>query len=247
MNKKIISIIPAKSISRGLPGKNIKPLDGHPLLAYSIAASVQSKYIQRTICSTESREVADIAANYGAEIPFLRPVELTNDLTTDLEVFAHLLQWLKEKEEYTPDIIVQLRPTTPFRKAGWIDECIDLLLNNPNADSVRTVCEAPIHPYKMWKIENTNPFLIPLLKLEGVEEPYNMPRQILPKCYWQTATIDVLWQKTISQKNSMTGKNILPYFISPELAVDIDNIIDFKLAEVMIRENDLTKDVVRPK
>jgi len=196
----ILAIIPARGGSKGLPGKNIRPLLNHPLIAYSVLAAKQSSLITRTIVSTDDATIADTAKGYGAEIPFIRPAEFAQDLSTDFEVFTHALSWLKENEHYVPDYLVQLRPTSPIRLNGMIDECINKMLHYPDAHSLRIVTEAPVTPYKMWKIDNEATPMQPLLNVEGMDEPYNMPRQQLPKTYWQIGTLDVIKTTVITEE-----------------------------------------------
>lgn len=232
----IIAIIPARGGSKGLPNKNIRLLIEHPLIAYSIKAAITSKYITRTIVSTDSPEIAQIAQTYGAEIPFIRPEAIAGDFSTDLEVFQHALNWLAEHENYRPDLVVQLRPTSPVRQVGIIDRCIQKLIDS-TADSLRVVTESPITPYKMWTIEEENKPMTPLLQLDSIDEPYNQPRQKLPKTYWQIGMLDVIRTNIITTQNSMSGKNILPHIVSNEFAVDIDDIESFVKAEKTIKNN----------
>ena len=233
----VLAIIPARGGSKGLPNKNILQLINHPLIAYSIKAALDSSLITRTIVSTDSDAIADVARNYGAEVPFMRPDEFAKDLSTDLDVFTHALKWLKENEKYVPDFVVQLRPTSPIRKARLIDDCINKLICS-NADSLRIVTPSPITPYKMWKIEDESQPLIPLLTLSGISEPFNEPRQSLPQTYWQIGTLDVIRTETILQKKSMSGNNILPHVVGNEWAIDIDEIQSFiKAGEVILSDN----------
>jgi CMP-N,N'-diacetyllegionaminic acid synthase len=236
---KILAIIPARRGSKGIKDKNIVDLAGYPLIAYSIAAAKSSSKIDRILCTTDSKKIAKIAEEFGAWVPFLRPSELAGDYTPDLPVFLHTMNWLKKNENYIPDIIVHLRPTTPIRFKQDIKKTIEKLIENPSADSLRSVCPAPNTPYKMWVQKGK--FLEPLLKIRGVDEPYNMPRQKLPQVFWQTGYIDIIRNKTLTEINSMTGKKILPYFINSEIVVDIDNKYDLKRAEEVIRRTDCIK------
>jgi CMP-N,N'-diacetyllegionaminic acid synthase len=235
----ILAIIPARGGSKGIKDKNIIDLAGHPLIAYSIAAAKSSDKIDKILCSTDSKKIANIAENYGAWVPFLRPLELAGDYTPDLPVFLHAISWLKKNEDYIPDIVIHLRPTTPIRFKQDIIKAIEKFIKHPFADSLRAVCPAPNTPYKMWIQKGE--FLEPLLKIKGVDEPYNMSRQKLPKVFWQTGYIDIIRNKTLTEINSMTGKKILPYFIDSEIAVDIDNRYDLKIAEEVIRSTDCIK------
>jgi len=227
----VLAIIPARGGSKGLPGKNVRPLAGHPLVSYSIAAGLQAKLVNRVICSTDDDEIAEIALRYGAEIPFMRPSELAQDESPDIDAFQHLLEELKTRENYRPDIIVQLRPTSPVRQPGQVDTGIELLLNNPETDSVRGVTPAPATPYKMWRINDD--ILNPLLTIDGVPEPFNMPRQALPEVWWQTGTLDIM-RASVIESGSMTRSEIRPFIVDPEHAVDIDHIESFIRAERVI-------------
>ncbi len=227
----VLAVIPARGGSKGLPGKNVRPLAGHPLVAYSIAAGLQAKLVNRVICSTDSDEIADIARRYGAEIPFMRPAELAEDESPDIDAFQHLVQQLKEREDYCPDIMVQLRPTSPIRQPGQVDSGIQLLIENPQTDSIRGITPSPATPYKMWRIRDD--ILTPLLTIEGVPEPFNMPRQALPEVYWQTGTLDIM-RTSVIESGSMTGNEIRPFIVDQEHAVDIDHIESFTRAERVI-------------
>ena len=234
----ILAIIPARGGSKGLPGKNIRQLLGHPLIAYSILAAQQSKLITRTIVTTDDDAIAAVAKQYGAEVPFKRPAEFAQDLTTDFETFTHALTWLKENESYIPDYVVQLRPTSPVRIVGMIDECIKKMLKNSQVDSLRVITPSPITPYKMWTVsDDVNP-MQPLMPSPGIDEFYNQPRQILPKTYWQIGALDVIKTNVITQQKKMSGNAILPHIIDNVFAVDIDDISSFdKAAEVITQHN----------
>lgn len=233
----VLGLIPARGGSKTIPRKNILPLAGYPLIAYSIAAGLKANRINRLILSTDDQEIADIGEAYGAEVPFLRPEEHAQDQTPDLPVFQHALIWLSEHEGYTPDMVVQLRPTSPFRKVSHIDRAIKTLLDRPEADSVRSVCQPFQDPFKMWRIDDEG-FMVPLLDT-AFDEPYNMPRQQLPEVYWQTGYVDAAWSKTILEKKSMTGDKILPLIIGPGEYVDIDSRADWKRAELMIQSGEI--------
>ena len=201
---KTLALIPARGGSKGLPNKNILPLAGHPLIAYSIAAGKSSQMIDRVVVTTDSEAIADVSRSYGAEVPFIRPAELAGDFATDLETFQHALKWLEENEGYVPDLVFQLRPTSPIRFVSEIEKCIEMLHQNPEADSVRTVTPSPITPYKMWKLQGVNEPMQALLEVPGMEEPYNMPRQKLPSTYWQTGTYDLIRRDIIMNQNSIS-------------------------------------------
>lgn len=233
----ILAIIPARGGSKGVPKKNIRALAEKPLLAYTIEEALRSGRINRTLVSSDDEEIVEVAKRWGAEAPFVRPAELAEDDVQDFPVCEHTLQWLRNREGYAPDIIVWLRPTSPLRTAQHIDEAVEALVNCPQADSVRSVCAAPKHPYKMWKIEDGH--LVPFIPvtLSGLTEPYNFPRQKLPPAFVQNGAVDVIRTRTIIEKQSMTGGIILPYVMKESESVNIDTQIDFTLAEVLMEKN----------
>lgn len=234
----ILALIPARGGSKSIPRKNIRPLAGYPLIAYSIAAAKRSRLVTRTLLSTDDEEIASLAREYGAEAPFLRPPELAQDTSTDFPVFTHALSWLQEREGYQPDVVVQLRPTSPIRPPDCVDQAIQTLLDHPQADSVRGVIPAGQNPYKMWRMTDQGQ-LAPLLKLADISEPYNAPRQALPPTYWQTGHIDAIRISTILAKGSLSGEVIFPLRIDPRYAVDIDTLRDWQRAEWLISLGDL--------
>lgn len=234
----ILALIPARGGSKSIPRKNIRPLSGYPLIAYSIAAALQSKHVSRTIVSTDDEEIARIAQHYGAEAPFLRPGEYALDNTTDYPVFTHALSWLQENEGYQPDIVIQLRPTSPIRPPDCVDQAVQILLDHPEADSVRGVIPSGQNPYKMWRV-NEQGRMTALLDLPGTREPYNSPRQDLPQTYWQTGHIDAIRLSAILGKNSLSGDTIYPLFLDPRYAIDIDTLRDWQRAEWIISQGDL--------
>lgn len=239
----VLAVIPARGGSKGIPRKNIRRFAGFPLIAYSIAAARQAGCVTRTIVSTDDEEIAAAAREWDAETPFLRPAELARDETTDFPVFQHALEWLANNEAYHPDVVIQLRPTSPVRPRGLVDEAVRILLDHPEADSVRGVIPAGQNPHKMWRIDSQG-VMHNLLSVEGLREPYNAPRQALPPVYWQTGHIDAIRASTILNKNSMSGDVILPLLIDPHFTVDIDNLNDWQRAEWLVREGRL--DMVRP-
>ncbi len=232
----VLAVIPARGGSKGIPRKNIKDFAGYPLIAYSIVAATQSKLVTRTIVSTDDEEIAAVARQYGAETPFLRPAEFAQDNTTDLPVFQHVLSWLKENEGYVPDVVVQLRPTSPVRPLACVDDAVNMLLSHPDADSVRGVVEADQCPYKMWLIDTTSGTMSPLLGVDGISEAYNAPRQKLPKAYWQIGHIDAIRPRAIVDQNSMSGKVIMPLIMDPRFTVDLDNLRDWHQGEQLVKE-----------
>jgi N-acylneuraminate cytidylyltransferase len=240
----VLALIPARGGSKGIPLKNIRDFAGHPLIAYSIAAARQSETVTRCIVSTDDERIAETARQAGADVPFLRPADLAQDHTLDFPVFQHALEWLQREEGYRPQVVVQLRPTSPVRPRDCVDQAVRLLLEHPQADSVRGVVPAGQNPHKMWRID-AGGSMQPLLSVEGIAEPYNAPRQVLPPVYWQTGHIDAIRPATILEKHSMSGEQILPLVLDPRYTVDIDNLSDWMRAEWLVRHAGL--DMVHPR
>ena len=206
-----LALIPARGGSKSIPRKNLVPVAGNPLIAYSIDHALRSAYITRTIVSTDDAEIAEVARALGAEVPFLRPAELASDESTDLEVFRHALEWLREKEGYVPELVVHLRPTGPVRRPALIDAAIEKMLQHPEAHSLRSV-SAPIQtPYKMWSIVEDR--LEPLLSLEGVGESHSVSRQSLPRVWWQNGYVDVVRPATVLDLGLMAGTIVIPFIV----------------------------------
>ncbi len=235
----VLAIIPARGGSKGIPRKNIKVFAGYPLIAYSIVAAKQSKLVTRVIVSTDDADIVEVTRRWGAEVPFTRPSEYSQDHTLDYPVIRHALDWLAENEGYYPDVVVQLRPTSPVRPRNCIDDAIQLLLDHPDADCVRGVVSAGQNPFKMWTIDSETGQMRPLIGVEGIKEPYNAPRQVLPQVYWQTGHIDAIRAQTIIEKGSLTGDVILPLMIDPRYTVDIDMPSDWKISEKLVQNGDL--------
>jgi CMP-N,N'-diacetyllegionaminic acid synthase len=228
----ILAIVPARGGSRGIPRKNLALIDGIPLVAHSIRHALESSLISRVIVSTEDEEILQAALAAGAEVPFRRPVALAGDEVLDHPVFEHVLRALKESEDYTPDVVVHLRPTAPFRRVRWIDEAIHLLVNSPAADSVRSVSRCTQHPYRMFRIDPDG-FLDPVMKHEH-PLPYLLRRQELAPVYYYNCILDVTRPRTIFEQGSMTGAAILPYVIPEDDVIDVDTARDLEVARFLM-------------
>lgn len=216
MNRAILALIPARGGSKGVPRKNIIPIAGKPLIAYSIQQATASKLINRVIVSTDDHEIAEIAREWGAEVPFIRPDWCAQDMSPDIDVFRHALTWLREQENYIPEVIVHLRPPGPVRQVQHIDEAIELLLSHPDADAVRSVSPARQTPYKMWHVTPSG-YLNPVLQLAEIPDCQSAPRQRLPLVYWQNGYVDVIRPRAILGKQSMWGDCAIPYFVNEQL------------------------------
>lgn len=233
----VLAIILARGGSKSIHKKSIAPCAGKPLLAYTVEAAKHAKGIDRLIISTDDPEMAEVARSLGVEVPFMRPKELAEDTTPDLPVLQHALQWFRENEDYVPDIVVHLRPTTPLKSADDITKGIALMHENPDAQSVRSICKPPHTPFKMYRVEEGNKFLIPLLQkeypevFEKLKEPYNMPRQILPIIWRHSGYVDIMRSSVVSELGSMSGTKILPLHFEAWRDIDIDSMEELKQAE----------------
>jgi len=224
----VISIIPARGGSKGIKGKNLKVINGKPMIVHSILDSLNNEMIDRTIVSTDSPEIAEIAKKYGAEVPFIRPAELAEDHVLDLPVFRHAIV---ELDLCRDDILVHLRPTSPFRKNVWISTPIQKLLEDSSATSIRSVHLVSDHPYRMFKAEDG--ILVPYD--DRLDKPYELRRQEWPDLYYYNCVVDVTRVSTIIEHGSMVGDRILPYIIGEKDCFDIDTIDDFNRLETFWR------------
>lgn len=231
---KVLGVVGARSGSKSIPDKNIKSLLGKPLMAWIIEAAKRSKYISRLIVSTDSKRYAAIARKYGVEVPFIRPKKYAQDFSDDIAYLTHAVWWLGKHEGWKADIIVRLIPTTPLAKVESINACIKLLIDDPTATSSRTIKPAPKHPYKLWKIEGDElkPF-IPK-ELTGFSEPSNVSRHLLPPAYAHVDVVAVRYE-TLTRDRLLTGSRIRYHLIDDD-SVDIDNEVDFLLAEILLRK-----------
>lgn len=216
-----------------MENKNLRQLAGKPLIAYTIGAAAKSRHINRIVVSTDSEEIASIAGQYGAEVPFLRPPEISQSDSTEMQFFEHALDWFLENENYEPDLIVLLYPTSPFRKGESIDRAVEEMLRHPEADSLRSVRLCSEHPYKMWVTEEG--YLTPFVKGKD-PNIHTFSYHLLPAVYIQNASIYITRPSTIRNKKSPTGDIIVPFVMDEMESVDINTPLDFKIAEVIISE-----------
>ena len=228
--EKILAIIPARGGSKTVKKKNIRNLNGKPLIAYTINAAKDSGIFDKIIVSTDDVEIAEIAKQFGAEVPFIRPAAISQDETTDLPVYRHALEWLEEKEGFKPSIIAWLRPTSPLRSPEDIKGAIELLRSSGD-DWVRSVCEAEHHPYWMYSVENGKMHSF----IRGLDLSKYFRRQQLPPVYRLNGAVDVTWYKTIIEKQMLYQGKMSAFTMPHERSLDIDTILDFILAEEYIK------------
>lgn len=230
-NKSAVAIIPARGGSKKIHRKNIKPLAGKPLVAWTIEAALGYRYFDRIIVSTEDAEIARISRKYPIEVPFLRPIELSQDDTPDLPVCQHALTWMAEHENYHPDIVVWLRPTCPLRRVEDIEAAIDKLTKS-DADCVRSVSLVEHHPYWMKRLEQDR--LLPLI--EGKDETLYYQRQLLPPVYRLNGVVDVVRAENILKQDRLFAGDMRAYVMPSEFSMDLDTELDFMLAEFIINK-----------
>ncbi len=228
----VTAIIPARGGSKRVPRKNLKELCGKPLIAWTIEEAKKSAYLDRVIVSTDDEEIAALARSLGAEVPYTRPAEMSTDEARDYLVFEHALSWMEEHEGKTPDMLVQLRPTSPLRTVEHIDATIEALSEHPDADSARTVTEPEQSPYKMYSVDEEG-YLQPLIALEG-EEAFNKPTYLLPKAYKHVGYVDALWARTVTAFKGLSGKKIVPVIL-PHAENGIDTLERWSTYEYLMK------------
>ena len=224
---KIICIIGARSGSISIKNKNIKKLKNRPLLYWIIRAALKSKYLDRILVSTDSFFYQKLSIKYGEEAPFLRPKKISGSNSSEIDYILHCLDWLKKNEDYTPDIIVRLQPTSPFQLGNDIDNSISKLVRNKKATSCQVVAKSDFHPYKALKVSRSG-YLKPFMtKNNNV-----INRQNLTKSYHR-ANIITTKLKTLSKKKDHIGNFSVKVEIPKERAIDINTKKDFKIADCM--------------
>lgn len=231
MKPTVIAIIPARSGSKSIKDKNLATLGGYPLLAYSIAAAKMSRRIGRVLLSTDSEEYAVLGRHYGAEAPFLRPAELSTDKSNDREFMIHAMEWVRDKELHLPEFWVHLRPTTPFRDPGHLDEAVDMLQARSEATSLRSAHPCPESPFK-WFRRNEQGYLTALTSDETSLDRFNLPRQGYPTVYIPDGYVDVVRSSFVLSTPLLHGDRVLAYE-SPQ-CTEVDSVeelerLDFQL------------------
>ena len=223
---KVICVIPARGGSKGILRKNIKKFAGKPLIAYTIEQARQSKYIDRIIVSTEDNEIANIAKQYKAEVPFMRPKYLAGDNVASVEVLLHLTNWMQKYEKFDFNILVMLHATAPLRDVIDIDACIKMLVEK-KADNVFSVTEAQRNPYfNMVEVDKRGRVVLS-------KKGFFVSRQTAPKVYDMNASVYVWWKDILKKEKKIFLKNSKIYIMSKDRSVDIDDDLDFRIAEFL--------------
>jgi len=251
----VVALIPARVGSKRVPGKNVRALGGHPLIAYTIAPAIESGVFDAVIVSTDSEEIADIARSYGAEVPFMRPAAFAGDTSPDIEWVEYTLKTLAEQGRPFEAFSV-LRPTSPFRSPDTIRRAWEAFAADPRADSLRAVEKCTQHPGKMWVARGNR--LLPLLPFGlaatrspgsdgAAEQPWHSSQyQSLPLVYVQNASLEIAWSRIVFDGRTIAGESIIPFFTDDLEGFDINNRYDWLLAEQLIASGEATLPACRP-
>jgi len=225
----LVGLIPARAGSKRVPDKNIRPLAGHPVMAYTIAAALESGVFSNVIVSTDSEQYAEIARYYGVEVPFLRPPELAGDVSPDIEWLAYTLKRLQEEgRDY--DCFSILRPTSPFRQPETIQRAWEAFLAEEGVDSLRAVEKCQQHPGKMWVVRGNR--MMPLLPLSPPDQPWHSSQyQSLPEVYVQNASLEIAWTRVVIEEKTIAGSVLMPFFTKDYEGFDVNSPYDWELAE----------------
>jgi N-acylneuraminate cytidylyltransferase len=228
----VVALIPARAGSKRVPGKNIRPLAGHPLMAYTISAAIQSGVFSVVVVSTDSQSYAEVARHYGAEVPFLRPAEFAGDLSPDIEWVEYTLTELANLGR-TYDCFSILRPTNPFRRPETIRRAWSEFLNEEGVDSLRAIEKCKQQPGKMWVVRGKR--MIPLLPLGPPEQPWHSSQfQALPEVYIQNASLEIAWARVVLEGRTIAGHVLMPFFTKDYEGFDVNLPEDWQAAEKLI-------------
>ena len=233
-NPSAVALIPARQGSKRVPGKNIRPLAGHPAIAYTLAAALESGAFESVIVSTDSEDIAAIARHYGAEVPFLRPTAFAGDTSPDIEWVEYTLGEL-QRQGRCWDCFSLLRPTSPFRSADTIRRALQQFLAQDDVHSLRAIEKCAQHPGKMWVVRGERMF--PLLSAESGDRPWHsMPYQALPLVYVQNASLEIAWTSVVFERHSIAGDVLVPFITDGYEGFDINDPNDWIIAERLIAD-----------
>ena len=227
-----VAFIPARSGSKRVPNKNILTVEGHPILAYSIRAAIDSGVFDSIICATDSQLYADIARYYGAEVPFLRHTDISSDESPDIDWVFYMLNRLSELgREF--EVFSILRPTSPFRLPETIQEAWKKFISESQVDSLRAVQKCKQHPGKMWVVHDK--YMLPLLPNKNGTTPWHSCQySALPEIYEQNASLEIAWSRVVFEQNSIAGKAVIPFVSKKNEGFDINNPEDLWLLERLL-------------
>lgn len=232
MKPRVVAFIPARSGSKRIPHKNIRPLAGHPVLAYSVRAALDSGVFDTVICATDSPLYAEAARHYGAEVPWLRPPEICGDKSPDIEWVAWALRTLAAAGRDF-DAFSILRPTSPFRRADTIQRAWGEFLAGAGADSLRAVEKCAQHPGKMWVIRQGR--MLPLLPFAPEGQPWHSSQYAaLPEVYVQNASLEIAWSRVVREGGTIAGSVVVPFLTEGEEGLDVNQEFDWWRAERLL-------------
>lgn len=228
-----VAFVPARAGSERVPGKNIRPLAGHPLLAYAIETARQSGVFERVVVSTDSEEIADVARWYGADVPFLRPAEYATATSPDIEWLAYTLEHLDERY----DVFALIRATNPFRGPDVVRRGFEQLLATPEADSIRAVELVKQHPGKMWILSDDGRTMLPLLDQSDLDVAWHAGQyQALPEVYVQNSALEIAWTRVVSDTGTREGRVLAPFLTHGLEGFNVDDEEDWARAERLVAE-----------
>ena len=231
-----VGLIPARQGSKRVPGKNVRMLGGHPVIAYTIAPARDSGIFQSIIVSTDSEEIADIARHYGAEVPFLRPTPFAGDTSPDIEWVEYTLHELKRAGRQW-DCFSVLRPTSPFRTAATIRRAWSRFIAQQGVDSLRAVEKCAQHPGKMWIVDGDR--MTPLIpSAPGKQPSHSTPYQALPPVYVQNASLEIAWTRVVFDGRTIAGDVLMPFVTEGYEGFDINDPHDWMIAERLIADGE---------
>ncbi len=236
-----VAFVPARSGSERVPGKNVRPLAGHPLLAYAIETSLQSGAFGRVVVSTDSEEIADVARWYGADVPFLRPAEYATSTSPDVEWLRFTLEELPE----TYELFAIVRATNPFRGPGTVRRGLEQLLATPEADSLRAVQLVKQHPGKMWVLEEGGRTMRPLLDQSHLAVAWHAGQYpALPEIYIQNSALEIAWTRVVTELGTREGRVVAPFFTQGHEGFNVDDEEDWERAERLLSTGTATLPVI---
>jgi N-acylneuraminate cytidylyltransferase len=236
-----VAFIPARLGSKRVPGKNVRVLGGHPMMAYTIGPALESKVFDAVIVSTDSEEIAHIARHYGAEVPFLRPAAMASDTSPDIEWLEYTIDELAARGR-SWDCFSLLRPTSPFRTTATIRRAWATFTAQQGVDSLRAVELCTQHPGKMWVVRGQR--MSPLLPFGGEQPWHSTPYQALPQVYVQNASLEIAWTRVVSERRTIAGDVLVPFLTEGYEGFDINDAFDWMVAERLIAEGKVALPVV---
>jgi N-acylneuraminate cytidylyltransferase len=233
-----VALIPARGGSKRVPGKNVRLLNGHPAIAYTIAPALESGVFDAVIVSTDSAGIADVARHYGAEVPFLRPAAFAGDTSPDIEWLEHMLAELR-RQGRSWDCFSLLRPTSPFRTVDTIRRAWTRFTAQQGVDSLRAVEKCTQHPGKMWVVRGDR--MLPLLPFGNGDQPWHStPYQALPPVYVQNASLEIAWTRVVFERRTIAGDVVVPFVTEGYEGFDINDRYDWMVAEQLLAEGAVT-------